>query len=234
MDRTQRRISSFAPRLAGLLVASAGSLAATHSAGAALITDASYFDGIPTTVINFETDGAGNPITLIQGQRQAMPSDAYAPQGVAFVGTNMSWVNDGNSAFDAAQSIGGSPTVSIPSSVCNLFTMTFSVPVRAFGFFVVNNRTADPIGPTFVARDAQGNVLDTASWDAKFIDGTITTPNTVADYGFMGITASDLIASVTVTKQAAIMDDLRFSPVPTPGAVALSGVAGLVGLRRRR
>jgi hypothetical protein len=163
-----------------------------------------------------------------------MPSDAYAPQGVLFTGTNMSWVNDGNSAFDAAQTIGGSPTISIPSSLCNQFTMTFTVPVRAFGFFVVNNRTADPIGPTFVARDAQGNILDTASWDAKFIDGTITTPSTTADYGFMGITTPELIASVTVTKQAAIMDDLRFSPVPTPGAIALGAAAGLVGLRRRR
>ena len=86
MDRTQRR-RTFAPRIAGLVVASAGSLAATQSANAALITDPSFFNGIPTTVINFETDGAGNPITLIQGQRQAMPSNAYAPQGVTFVGT---------------------------------------------------------------------------------------------------------------------------------------------------
>lgn len=233
MDGTQRR-SSLAPRIAGLMIASAGSLAATPSARADVINDPGFFSGIPTTLINFETDGAGNPITLIQGQRQAMPSDAYAPQGVLFTGANMSWVNDGNAAFDAAQSIGGSPTVSIPSSLCNQFTMTFTVPVRAFGFFVVNNRTADPIGPSFVARDAQGNILDTANWDAKFIDGTITTPNTTADYGFMGITTPDPIASVTVTKQAAIMDDLRFSPVPTPGAFALGAVAGIAVLRRRR
>jgi MYXO-CTERM domain-containing protein len=236
MDRTQCRNSLFAPRMAGMMIAAAGSLAGVGSAGAALITDAGFFSGIPTTVINFETDGAGNPITLIQGQRQVMPSDAYSPQGVTFVGTSgpVQWVNDGNSAFDAAQAIGGSPMISIPSSLCNQFTMSFSVPVRAFGFFVVNNRTADPIGPSFVARDSQGNILDTANWDAKFVDGTITTPTTTADYGFVGITTSELIASVTVTKQAAIMDDLRFSPVPGPGALALSAVAGLVGLRRRR
>lgn len=236
MDRTQRRTVAFAPRIAGLVVAGAGTLGAAHSASAALITDPSFFNGIPTTVINFETDGAGNPITLIQGQRQAMPTDAYAPQGVTFVGVGapVYWVNDGNAAFDAAQSIGGSPVNSIPSSLCNQFTMSFSVPVRAFGFFVVNNRTADPIGPSFVARDSEGNILETALWDAKFIDGTITSPNTTADYGFMGITTSALISSVTITKQAAIMDDLRFSPVPGPGALALGAAAGFVGLRRRR
>jgi hypothetical protein len=220
--------------LAHSILCAAAAAAFAGIAQASSITDPSFFNSIPTTLINFETDGAGNPITLIQGQRQSMPSDAYAPQGVLFSGTNMSWVNDGNAAFDAAQSIGGSPVNSIPSSLCNQFTMTFTVPVQAFGFFVANNRTADPTGPTFVARDSQGNVLDTAAWAPKFIDGTITSPNTTADYGFMGIVSTTSIASVTVTKQSAILDDLRFSPVPAPGALALSAAGALVMLRRRR
>jgi hypothetical protein len=222
-------------RSSALCAAAVAAAALTNAAHAASITDPSYFSSLPTTLINFETDGAGTPITLIQGQRLTMPSNAYASQGVLFSGVGtLSWVNDGNSAFDAAQVIGGSPLNSIPSSLCNEFTMTFTVPVQAFGFFVANNRTADPTGPLFVARDSSGNILDTAAWASAFIDGTITSPNTTADYGFMGIVSPVNIASVTVTKQSAILDDLRFSPVPAPGALALTGAGMLVILRRRR
>lgn len=221
-----------------MLIAAAGLLTAAASANAAFISDVSFFTPIPHTLINFETDVLGNPITLLQGQRLTMPANAYAPLGVTFTGTQTSpvyWVNDGNAAFDAAQTLGASPTVSIPSSLTNTFTITFSVPVHAFGFFVANNRLADAVGPVFVARDAQGNVLETANWGQKFIDNTITIPNTIADYGFMGIQTSALIASVTITKQAAILDDFRFTPVPAPGVVTLAGIgAALMTTRRRR
>jgi MYXO-CTERM domain-containing protein len=222
-------------RLLGVLAAGS-MLGLAPQARATAITDASFFNGLPTTLITFETDGAGNPVTLIQGQRQVMPAGAYLPQGVTFTGIDapVNWANDGNAAFDAAQSIGASPVNSIPSSLCNQFVVTFNVPVTAFGFFVANNRTADPNGPSFVARDSAGNILDQAQWGAKFIDGTITTPNTTADYGFMGLTTGTPIASVTITKQAAIFDDLRFSPVPAPGALALAGIGGLLATRRRR
>src|ERR1051325_431440 len=162
------------------LTAAAAALMSASSARASFITDTAFFNTLPTTLITFEADGAGNPITLIQGQRLAMPSNAYATQGVNFSGTNLSWVNDGNSAFDAAQLLEGSAVTPIPSSLCNQFTLTFNVPVQAFAFFVANNRTADPTGPTMVARDINGNILDTATWGAKFIDGTITSPNTTA------------------------------------------------------
>ncbi|HYE61888.1 MAG TPA: hypothetical protein VD997_07815 [Phycisphaerales bacterium] len=227
--------SSFNART--MLVAAAGLLSAA-TANAALITDASFFTPYPTTLINFETDVLGNPITLLQGQRLTMPANAYSPLGVTFAGKGSEpvyWVNDGNAAFDAAQTLGGSPNVSIPSSLTNSFTVTFSVPVQALGFFVVNNRIADPTGPVFVARDAQGNVLETATWGSMFIDNTISIPNTTADYGFMGITTSTPIASVTVTKVHAILDDFRFSPIPAPGTVSLAAVgAALIASRRRR
>src|SRR3954467_8425174 len=129
MASVVHQLSSKHPRLLAAAIAAAA-LAGASQARAAAITEASFFDTLPNTLINFETDGAGNPITLIQGQRLAMPAGAYQPQGVTFTGTNMSWVNDGNSAFDAAQTIGGSPVNSIPSSLCNQFTMTFSVPVQ--------------------------------------------------------------------------------------------------------
>lgn len=218
-----------------------GALAMAGSAGlahAGLITDASFFNSVPTALINFETDGLGTPIVLAQGGTQQMPNGAYANVGVVFLGIAggppVYWVNDGAAAFDAAQALGGSLNNAIPSSLCNAFTITFSVNVKAFAFFVANNRTVDPLGPTFVARDSGGNILETAQWGAAFVDGTITAAGVTADYGIMGIFSATNIASVTITKQAAIMDDLRYSSVPAPGAVALGGAGVCVLVRRRR
>jgi hypothetical protein len=220
----------------------AGLALCAGAAHGAIISDASFFDSKPTTLITFETNGAGSPVTLLQGQSLAMPANEYAALGVTLtgIGSSVYWVNDGNAAFDAAQTVGASPTVSIPSSLNNSFTLTFSTEVRAFGFFVANNRLIDSTGPVFVARDAGGNVIETVTFGnatngSPFVDGTFTIPNTTADYGFMGLVSSVPIASVTVTKQAAILDDLRFSAVPAPGmgAATILG-AGLLGLRRRR
>ena len=218
-----------------VLALTAGLLAAP-AAHAGFITDRAYFNTIPTALINFETNGAGNPVSLIQGQRLAMPAGEYAAQGVTLTGTGgpVYWTNDGNAAFDAAQTLGASPIISIPSSLTNIFTITFTVHVQAFGFFIANNRTADPLGPTFVARDISGNILETAQWGSKFIDGTLTIPNTTADYGFMGIFTSTAIASVTVTKQAAMLDDLRYSAVPAPGPIALGAIGAILAFRRRK
>jgi hypothetical protein len=220
-----------------MMVVAAGVVGvAGASAQAAFITDPSFFNDFPSTLINFETDGMGNTISLIQGQSQEMPVGTYAALGVTITGNGspVRWVNDGNAAFDIAQSIGGSPTIAIPSSLNNSFTVTFSTEVRAFGFFVVNNRNADPLGPTYVVRDTAGNIIDTAVFAPVFVDGTVPTPNTTADYGFMGILSAVPIGSVTVTKTAAILDDLRFSPVPAPGVVAVGGLGALMIARRRR
>lgn len=205
-------------------------LAAVGSAQAGIITDSSFFTSVPHTHINFETDGAGSPINLIQGQTQVMPLNAYSNLGVDFV-NQVRWVNDGNPAFDAAQMIGGTPANSIPSSFVNAFAFTFNVPVQSFGFFVVNNRTASPL--TIRAFDAQNNQITELVFGGVFVDGTIEIPNTTADYGFMGYAADVNIARVEVTKQMAILDDLMYSPVPTPGVLALLG-AGLPVLTRRR
>ena len=86
------------------------------------------------------------------------------------------------------------------------------------------------------AYDSGGNVLETVTFGATFLDGSLTVAQTTADYGFMGLFTSTNIAKVRVEKAAAILDDLRFSPsmVPAPGAAAALGLAGLLGLRRRR
>jgi hypothetical protein len=212
--------------LAGFAVV-LGAGASTH---AAIITDSSFFSSIPHTRITFETDGAGNPINLIQGQSLVMPLTAYANLGVEFV-SPVRWVNDGNIAFDAAQQIGGSLPNAIPSSFVNTFDFEFTVPVRSMGMFIANNRAAT--APTMTLYDAQNSIIASLTFGGVFIDGTITVPNTTADYGFMGFEADRDIVRVAVSKQHAILDDLYFSPVPAPGMLPLAAIGSLVFLRRR-
>ncbi len=200
-------------------LALAAVLAWTGPALAAGISDASFFSGMPHTLITFDVDGAGTPLNIIQGGRLLMPQMEYASQGIQF-SPSVYWVNDSGSSFDQAQAIGGSLPIAIPSGLIGDFSITFLVPTHAFGFWVVNNNTA-PHLPVFTALDLNGNVIESVTFQAPFIDGTIG----VADYGFMGIVSDTQIGSVRITKDAAIFDNLRFSIVPEPGAMALLLVA---------
>lgn len=214
-----------------LLAAVAGTLVATHAL-AGVISDASFFDSIPSTLIDFETDGAGSPLTLVDGQISLMPGAEYAALGVTF-SPNIYWVNDQSSVFDTAQSLGGSLDHAIPSSQVNAFTMSFNVPVRSFGFWVVSNTAfADPV---FVARDASNNILETVTFTGGLVDGVVTSANVTAAYGFMGAYSATPIASVTITKGAALFDDLRFSStVPAPGVIPAGLLVLTIAQRRRR
>ncbi|MBI1190488.1 MAG: hypothetical protein GC200_07410 [Tepidisphaera sp.] len=218
----------------GCLVVVSGLAAGAAQAG--IITSRDYFASTPHTLINFETDGQGNAINLIQGQSQVMPLNAYAPQGVMF-NSQIRWVNDGNAAFDGAQSALGSGNIGIPSSYASTVDFSFTGTVHAFGMFVVNNSRSDAAGPTITAYDASGNVIQSVQWGAQFIRGTIVSGNTTADYGYAGLYSLEApIARVVIVKHAALLDDLSFggAVVPAPGALGLAGVAGLVLGRRRR
>lgn len=214
-----------------LLAAVAGTVLASH-AFAGVISDSSFFNSIPSTLIDFETNGAGAPLTLVDGQIALMPGAEYAAMGVTF-SPNIYWVNDQSAVFDTAQTLGGSLDHAIPSSQVNAFTMSFSVPVRSFGFWVVSNTAfADPV---FVARDASNNILETVTFTGGLVDGVVSSANVTAAYGFMGVYSSTPIASVTITKGAAIFDDLRFSStVPAPGLLPAGLVLLTIAQRRRR
>jgi len=204
-------------------------LAATASSSSAqVVTDRSFFDPLPSTTIDFETRGDGTRIQLGAGDSEFLPSGEYAAWGVTF-GTDIQWVNDGGVDFDAAQAIGGSPEIAIPGS-SDSFTMFFDVPVRAFGFWVVNNRTFST-DPQFEAFDASGASLGIAVFNEDLIDGVIG----VAEYGFMGIASPDTpIASVRILKDATSLDDLIYSSVPTPTSTSVIALGILAVTRRRR
>ena len=205
-------------------------------AQAAVISDASYFAFLPHTFINFETDGAGNPISLGNGQRQSMPQNAYASQGFT-ISREVSWVNDGGSDFDYAQSQGGSlPIMMIPTTFNDWtdWAITFSSPVSAFGFFVIDLNTVTP-NPSFTARDGSNTPLETVTFGPAFRDGS----RGVADYGFMGIAAvGDVIGSIAFTGVNYELDNFYFSRViPEPSTLIIWSVLGALGIawwRRRK
>lgn len=221
---------------ATLALAAAATVPLAPAALAGVIDDKAFFDELPTTTITFEVNGAGNPVSLIEGQTMTMPASAYAAQGVMFQ-SPIAWVNDGGVDFINAQFLGGSPEIAIPSAAVSTFTIEFTVPVRSVGMFVANTHAMDASGPTFVARDAQGDVIEMVSFGtqtsgSQFVDGRAGS----ADYGFMGIFSATPIATLTVTKQSAIFDDLMFSSeIPAPAGALLLGGAGcwLIGRRRR-
>jgi MYXO-CTERM domain-containing protein len=232
-----------------LILAAAGAAATCTVANADPVTDRAFF-GPEATVIDFERRWDGTQVVsadldpLLEGETMPLPANEYASLGVTF-GTDLWWVNDGTAAFDAAQILsglagqGGSQSLSIPSTWLDSFDLHFTTPVDAFGFFVADNWSEPKrAAVVFEAYDASDNLIDVAIFGGAFVDDTVSVLNTTAAYGFMGISRNDEqnpIARVSITKGAAILDDLVFTQVPTPGAVGMLGLAGaLSSIRRRR
>lgn len=213
------------------VVAGVVSVASLSSGGA--IYDAGFFDSIPTTVIDFETDGSGGAVGLANAGLAGMPAGEYAGLGVTF-SPAVNWVNDGGASFDAAQTLAGSPEIAISyddGDGPETFSILFSVPVRSVGLVVIDNNSdlfGDP--PVFTAYDNGDNPLGMVTFSGVAVDGTVGS----ADYGFLGLCADVDIARLEITKDAAIFDDLTFSSMPSPGALGLFGLAGLGVARRRR
>jgi hypothetical protein len=182
-------------------------------AGAVVILDGGFFNPLPHTLVTFEIDGRGNPVTVGDGSYVPMPANEYASSGFTF-SPRIHWINDASPAFDAAQAIGGSLDIAIPTAEEDDFTISFSVPVQAFGFWVVNNPDAVET-PAFQAFGATG-LIETAYFDEEAIDGVLERElrerKMQAEYGFLGIAADQTISSIRITKGATNFDNFTFSP----------------------
>jgi len=220
------------------LVVVLGAITLTHlPAKAVSILDDDFFSGIPHTLVTFETDGSGNPVVLDEGGHRDLPDDEYAALGFTFdldwglPFMTLEWVNDGSPDFDAAQAIGGSPENLITRNGLyeNGFSIVFSVPVRAFGLWVVMNNTYPNVpSPTFEAY-GDGGLIETVLFEGPAIDGSIG----IADYGFLGIVAEENISHFHIATVVTGYDNFMFSPVPEPATISLVAIGALVMLRRR-
>ena len=210
------------------MLLSLGIIAFTVPVRAGVILEADFFSGIPHTLVEFETDGSGNPVELDQGDWRNMPADEYASLGFTFQ-TNMIWGNDASPDFDVAQTIGGSPDIMImPMPLGEDILITFSVPVRSFGFWMINNISRPtPIleaygyGPT--------GLIERVRFEGVAIDGTVG----AAVYGFLGITADKNIHSIYITNTAPELDNFMFSSIPEPATLLLLAL-GAVMVRRKK
>ena len=214
------------------LIAVVALSSSSRPASAMVILDSDFFSGTTHMVITFETDGMGNKLKIAEGQTQSMPFDEYAHYGFTFE-PDISWVNSESFALDEAQAIGGSPEIGVSTGDENDFTINLSFPVRAFGFWVINNPgPEDEPYPslTLEAYGADGLLIEEVTFDGDAIDGVI---GSGAEYGFLGIASDQFITSIHVTNGAAILDNFTYSPIPEPATVILLGLGCLALFRKR-
>ena len=204
----------------------------SRSASAMVILDSDFFSGTTHMVITFETDGLGNKLNIAEGQEQLMPADEYAHYGFTFE-PDISWLNDSGVATDEAQAVGGSLEIGIPGADEDDFIINMSFPTRAFGFWVINNPTAENEPFPYLTLQAYGDdgLIEEVTFEGDAIDGI---KRSRAEYGFLGIASEKFITSIHVTKGATMLDNFTYSPIPEPATFLVLGLGCILLLRKRR
>lgn len=202
----------------------------SRPASALVILDPNFFSGTTHIVITFETDGLGNKLNLAEGQSKSMPADEYYYYGFTFE-PDISWINGSGAAIDEAQVIGGSPKIGVPGADDDDFIINMSFPTRAFGFWVINDPTAENEQFPYLTLQAYGDdgLIEEVTFEGEVIDGAIEN----VEYGFLGIASEKFITSIHVTKGATMLDNFTYSPIPEPATVILLGLGLLAILRKR-
>jgi PEP-CTERM motif-containing protein len=190
---------------------------------ATVLSGPEYFNTIPHAFVDFETDGSGATVLLGENSSRSMPSDEYATLGFTF-DTGASWLNDGGSSTQQAQAIygGGINVMKFPYQ--NIFSIYFSTPIDAFGFWLMKSNLSVN-NPLFEAYTYGSNgLIETAEFSGSLIDDSIG----VIDYGFLGITTDQPITRIDITTNATLtLDNFMFVQVPEPTTLLLISLGGL-------
>jgi hypothetical protein len=189
-------------------------------------------------VIDFNTDGNGNPIVAPTLFSQTTPlRDAYAPIGVAFTGP---------SALDGGAILSGGGFGVQPRSAPNFLAFSRS----GTAFMQNGGLPRDPETITFNTPISSASIyasggLQTATFRLDALDGvggtvaTTTGTNSAGQYVQLVIAPqatpiSQLVLTEIGGDTAFVYDDLEFTLVPEPASAATLLGATLLAMRRRR
>ncbi|MFG0275577.1 MAG: hypothetical protein ACF8QF_11010 [Phycisphaerales bacterium] len=204
-----------------------------------ILSDASLFERIPHTLIDFESVRNGEPAPLDEGQSRSINAGEYSATGL-YIFWEPQLGNSLHPDVDSVQAQAASPnnvlfiTHSANTGAASGFGWNVNRPVRAWGVFVMIDATRDLPRPVFNVYQDDGVdsvLLDSFTFEGDLVDGRIGD----IEYGYVGYTSDIPFAAVTIDNfTVPFFDDLRFSAIPTPGAGAAFALLGLGALARRR
>jgi len=200
-----------------------------------VITDPTFFDAIPHTLIDFEALPDGTPVDLEEGSRKGMNGDEFNTEGLLIFG-DPNFVNFTSDDLETIQAAHATPDNSLamlpvfPGDPVGLAFLTTGT-VRAFSIFVMMDVSEPRPRPEFDI--FSGDTFFTKlTFDESLVQGRVGD----IEFGFVGYTSDEPFDAVVMhnfTRPA--FDDLRFSAFPAPGAGAAFALTALgAGLRRRR
>jgi hypothetical protein len=203
---------------------------------AAIIDDASFFDDIPHTFVDFETRDDGSPLPLTEGQSAFAPLDEYAKLGFSAFSMNIAWEWSADRDVQEALTAGATPTNLLrmfPNRPSQPYGFFFAQDQRSVGLFVTRETlfASEPMTITMVNR--QGELVETVSVFGDHVDGMSGS----IEYGYVGVSSAEEIAGVIFNAPnifAFGIDDFRFSLVPEPGALIPLTFCAAFAQRRRR
>lgn len=177
---------------------------------------------------SYETGFTDDPFTICGGETLIIGAErgtVYEPavEGFSLGTSGYAQTNSGDKGWGNANF----------SFITDNFIVDFlNDDIITFGAWwgATTNGDAKNPGPstiTFEFLDPAGDVIgvDTLDYSAPDLDGELI---------WKGWEFDQVLGGVRVTGWRVVMDDLQKGLIPSPGALALLGLAGLVGGRRRR
>jgi hypothetical protein len=203
---------------------------------AAIIDDASFFDDIPHTFVDFETRADGSPLPLTSGQFAFVPLIEYVPLGFGAFGMDMAWEWSADPDVQQALTEGATPTKLLrmfPFEPHGSLGLGFIPEQHSIGMFITRDQrfAIEPL--TITARTFDGSLIDSVTIVGDLVDGVAGN----IEYSYVGFNSAFGITAITFSAEnffAIGIDDLRFSQAPGPSAFISIVLFALNQQRRQR